>query len=412
MAMCAGAMAPAMAVEFGDWLKVDGFGTLGAYSGDDAVAGVRPDPRNPNVSRDGDWRWDGDSLLSAQLTLNPQGKFRLVGQFLAKDDVIKRFKPRAEWFYAAYDVTPNLSLKAGRMVSLSFLLSESRNVNYAQTTARPVATVYTINTVTNLDGLSASWQTSLGGGTLQLDGAAGKSKVSVATGTVDVPTLRSAAIKWSKDAFTVRYARSEFKVDLDFPGTSAALAALASGGTGCINCAAVFAQRIPLKGIKGNIDTVAATYDIGDLTLQAEWAQRLANSAALPDVKGEYVLAGYRLGAFTPFVALGRNRVVEPPLGLQTAPAAPPAAAAANAAFDRFLQGLSGRDTWQLGVRWDFAEGMALKLQYENIRNTQDIKLGQNGTVSYPSPPPIGSYTGPSWDGRVRMTTLNIDFVF
>jgi len=402
----------AEAVELTSWLKLDGFGTLGAYRGDDGVAGVRPDGRNPNVSRDGDLRWDGDSLLSAQLTVNPQGKFRLVGQFIAKDDVIKRYKPRAEWMYLAYDVAPNLSVKLGRMVSLAFLLSETRNVNYAQTSVRPVSTVYIINTVTNLDGLSASWQTPLAGGDLQVDGAVGKSKVSVAAGTVDVPSLASVAIKWSKDSFALRYARSEFKVDLSFPATELALGTLASGRTACINCAAVFAQRIPLKDIKGHLDTLAATYEIGNLSLQAEWAQRLADSAALPDVNGKYLLAGYRMGALTPYAAIGRQRVTEPPLGLQTAAAAPASARAANAAFDRFLQGLSGRDIWQIGLRWDLAENFALKFQYENIKNTQDFRLGQNGTVSYPSPPPIGTYTGPAWDGKVRMLSVNLDFVF
>lgn len=407
------ALTPAAhAVELGNWLKLDGFGTVGAYAGDDVVAGVRPDTRNPNASRDKDWRWDGDTLLSAQFTLNPQGKLRLVGQFISKDDVIKRYKPRAEWMYATWDATPNLNLKLGRMVSLAFLLSESRNVNYAQTTVRPVNTVYVVSAVTNLDGASAGWTTPLLGGTALLEAAVGESKVTVASGSVDVPSLASVAARWSKGPFTIRYARSEFKVDLNFPATTAALNVLASGRTGCINCATVFAQRLPFKDVKGFLETLGGSYELGDLTLQGEWTRRMANSAALPDVEGHYLLASYRLGAWTPYVVSGRQWTKEPPLGLATAPAAPPSAAAANAAFDRYLQGLSGRKLWQLGVRWDLAENLALKLQYEGTRNHQDHRVGQNGVVTYPSPPPVGTYTGPQWDGKVRMTTLNLDFVF
>jgi len=46
--------------ELGDWLKLDGFGTLSAYRADDPVASVRPDARNAVASLRG-WRLDGDS---------------------------------------------------------------------------------------------------------------------------------------------------------------------------------------------------------------------------------------------------------------------------------------------------------------------------------------------------------------
>ena len=55
---------------------------------------------------------------------------------------------------------------------------------------------------------------------------------------------------------------------------------------------------------------------------------------------------------------------------------------------------------------------MALKLQVEGYRSSAEPGLGQSNFLEVPSPPPIGSYSGPVWDGRVRQLSVNLDFLF
>ncbi len=412
LAACSALSSPqAQAASLGDWLRVDVFGTVSAYQGDDPVAGVRPDQRSSQFSRDKDWRFDGDSLVSSQLTFNPNGKVRGVLQVLAKDDAIERFKPQTEWAYVSWDTTSDLNLKVGRVVAPVFLMSETRNLAYAQTSVRPTQTVYQLITITNIDGLSVNWSQALAGGTLNLEAAAGKSSVGLTIGNIEVNSSQFFAAKWQGHGLTARLGYAAFKFDANFPGTQAAVARLSSGATDCTNCASVLSARVPFK-IKSNILTLAGGYEIGNLSLQAEWAKRSTTSAAVADGKGWYAQAAYRLGDWTPYVSFGEVTFHESAFGLQTAAAAPAASRVTNEGFDLFLQGRNDRKQQQVGVRWDFRENFALKLAYETFKLTRPPFLGVNGVVSYPTSPPIGGYTGPAPDGKVNMISINLDFVF
>ena len=405
------AVTASQATDVTDWLKLDTFGTLGAYRADDAVASVRADPRNPTPSLD-KLRVDGDTLLSGQLTAHGAGPFRAVLQVLSKDDITRRYRPRAEWLYASWDATADLNLKAGRVVLPVFLLSDTRNVAYAQTSVRPADTVYQVNPLTNLDGVSGTWDTKFLGGDVSVDAAYGKTKVTVAAGSIDAKSVSAFAAKWTNGTFTARVAHSGFKLDANLAATEAAITHFESGATGCTNCATVLPARTPFNNITGSIDTVAGIYEQGSFSAQAEWVKRSSNSALVPDANAWYLQASYRVGAFTPYAVIGKLNFTEAPLGLTTAGMAPPPAHVANAAFDTFLQSQNDRRIWQIGTRWDFAENMALKLQYETFRNTRNSTIGVTNVVSYPSPPPIGTYAGPKWDGKVNLVTLNFDFVF
>lgn len=401
----------AHATELTDWLKLDGFGTLATYRADDPVAGVRSDQRTSQVTRK-DWRWDGDSQLTTQFTVNPSGPIRGVLQVLAKDDVTERYEPRIEWLYGSWDVSSNFNVKGGRVVAPVFLLSDTRNVAYSQVSARPNQSVYQINPITSIDGLNANWSTRLGEGDFNVEAAAGQTDISLTSGTIKVKRTTSLAGRYSQGPFTFRAGYTTFKLDGELPTTRAALNTLGSGATGCTNCAAVFAARIPFTNITGSIRTLGASYDDGNWVLHAEWAKRPSNSALVPDTNGHFVQVGYRLGAFTPYAAVGKLKFTEAPLGLTTAAAAPPAAAAANGAFDLYLQNRNDRSSQQLGLRWDFRENFALKVQLETLKLTRAPLLGVDSVVSYPSPPPIGSYTGPAFDGKVKLLSVNLDFVF
>lgn len=411
LAAALGAAGTARAVELTDWLRLDGFGTLATYRADDPVAGVRSDQRTSQVTRR-KWRWDGDSQLTTQLTVNPGKPLRGVVQVLAKDDVTDRYKPRIEWLYGSWDATSALNFKAGRVVAPVFMLSDTRNLAYSQVSARPNQSVYQINPITSIDGVYASWGTGLAAGELNIEAAAGKTDITVTAGSIDVKRTVSLAARYAIGAFTARVGYTSFKLDGTLPATQAALNTLGSGATACTNCNAVFAARLPFKDIKGHIATVALGYDDGSWVLSAEWAQRPANSALVPDSKGSFVQAGYRIGSFTPYAAVGKLRFTESPLGLTTAAGAPPAAAAANAAFDLFLQARNDRSSQLIGLRWDFRENFALKLQAEALKLTRPPYLGVDSVVSYPNVPPIGSYAGPAFDGRVKLLSVNLDFVF
>ena len=117
-------------------IQWEGYGTVAAHRGDDAVAGVRADGRNRHFSRDGDWVFDGDSLLAVQAQASHPRLGKLVWQALARDDVRHGLRPRTEWLYWSQETESGWQWRLGRTALPIFLHSETRHLGYAQTTAR------------------------------------------------------------------------------------------------------------------------------------------------------------------------------------------------------------------------------------------------------------------------------------
>lgn len=392
--------------------QLEGYGTLAAHLGDDPVVGVRGDGRNRNISLDGKVRFDGDSLLALQARYEPSESLHLVWQLLARDDVRYGQRPRTEWLYLGWDASPDLHFKLGRTALPVFLHSETRHLGYAQTTVRPVNTVYQLNPFTHVDGVALRHGRRLGEGDLRTELSVGSAELSLPSGTIDANAMASLALRWDGGPWALRAGMAEYRFDMHLANVSRLYDQLVSGGTACTNCAEVLAARAPLDGVKAHVSTLALLYESGSWSLNLEWAARRSNNSIVADASAWYLMAARRLGDWTPYVVVGSIQFKEPPLGLQTDPAAPAAAAQANALIDRYLQTPNDRRIAQLGLRWDLHPRAALKLQWERYRSTRDGRLGQSHYLEVPSPPPIGPYRGPSWDGTVNQLSLNLDFVF
>lgn len=393
--------------------QIEGYGTLAAHVADDPVVGVRGDGRNRNPSYDGKVRFDGDSLLALQGRYEFSPRLQAVWQLLARDDVRYGQRPRNEWVYLGWDLQPNLNLRLGRTALPVFLHSENRHLGYSQLTARPVNTVYQLNPFTHMDGLALRHGRSLGAGELRSELSAGKAKLQLPSGTIDADRMVSLALRYDEGPWSLRVAGSDYHFDMRLGNIQRLYAQLGSGATACTNCAAVLSARAPLEGVHAGIQTIAVQHESGSWSLTAELARRSSNNSIVADSLAWYVLLARRIGDWSPYAVLGGIRFKEPPLGLQTHPAAPAAARQANERIDLYLQTPNDRRIAQLGLRWDFHARAALKLQWERYRATREGRvMGQSHFLEVPAPPPIGPYQGPSWDGRVNQWSLNLDFVF
>jgi hypothetical protein len=401
----------ARADELADWLKIDGFGTVGAYKGSSDKAGVRTEQRQRVVSYT-DWRFDGDSQASIQATFNPNGKFKGVVQLISKKDVDGSNKPTVEWAYLSYPVTSEIDLKVGRTVAPIFLLSDYRNLSYAQTAARPQSEIYQVNPITFQDGVTARWDKKLGSGNIQLEGFFGKTKVSVAGGDVDLSRVKGLSLKYGQDSWSIRGGYSWYNASINAPTVEANIATLKAIPTvACTNCVSVLNAVAPTKGITAKIVTFGATYDDGEWIAQAEWAKRDTNSVVIVGVSGWNILAARRFGDFTPFIGTGSFEVKTDKPTLTPGPFAPAALRAQlNYLNQSFIgTGDSSRDVMSVGVRWDFAKNLALKAQVERAKMKSPQVGASNGFYSYETSM-LGKPSG--FDGRVSMFTVNLDFVF
>lgn len=403
--------ASARADDLSDWIKFDGFGTIGTYKGNSNVAGVRTDQRQSIYSLK-DWRFDGDSQASLQATLNPHGQFKAVLQVISKKDINGSNKPTVEWAYLSYPITSEVDFKVGRTVAPIFIMSDYRNLNYAQTTVRPQSEIYQVNPITYQDGVTARWDKRVGSGNMQLEGFFGKTKVSVTGGDIDLSRVKGLSLKWAQDSWSVRGGYSWYNASLVAPTVEGNIKTLSSlPSVVCTNCLSELAAAAPIKAITAKIATLGATFDNGEWIAQAEWAKRDTNTVVISKVSGWNALLGYRYGDFTPYIGTGSYSVDSSKTNLTPGPFAPAAVKAQLNYLNQSFLGVGdpSRDVMSVGVRWDFAKNLALKAQLESMKMKVPAVGASSGFQSYAT-----SMLGVpnNFDGRVSMFTVNLDFVF
>ncbi|MDR7332179.1 hypothetical protein [Roseateles asaccharophilus] len=386
-------------------LEFSGFGTLSAYQGDDEVASVRPRRFGNEASRSGKWRWDGDSVLGVQARWVLSDEVQLVWQLQSSDLVDKRWRPNTEWFYVGWSPAPAWTLRVGRQPLPMQQHSETGRVGLARVTVRPMASVYELISNNPIDGGVLSWNGDLGGGALAVDASLGRVDIRSNSGRAAGRYLASLSARWQHGPVVLRAGLLRGRLDLLGSSLEALGDTLRQPGSGCAVCGPILEARLRTQNIVSHRITLGHTLNWGPWTLDMEWLRRLSNSVATPDADGWYMLLSHRLDRWTPFAAIGASRYREAPLGLQAAPGTPEAGAALIQAVDRRLQAMQDRRILLAGLRWDLHEQAALKLQWEQWRSTRDTLTSRSDEIVLPP-------TATGWDGRVRMITVALDFVF
>lgn len=405
---------------FNELFRVEGFGTLGAYQSNNNDVRARPDAR-ARAGSEGDLRFDGDTILAVQGTVNPNGPIKGVIQMVSHKKIDGTtldgsWRPLTEWGYLAWNVTPELNIKAGRVVAPLFLMSDSRNLGYSQTAVRPPQTVYQINPITNLDGLTGTWDTALGDATMSLTGIYGKTSVAVEAGQFKINQIFGGAFKVSQGDWTGRVAYAHMAADVNLTSTNQAQYAGIQGLGFCANCATEVAERAKLNHVKVKMFSYGAIYEHDDYVAQAEFVNRFGDTTLAPDVSGWYVQLAKRWGEWTPYVRYGEIATKDSMALQATGGANAGQQAVINSLNESLIFGKVNRSELALGARWDFSPKLALKAEY-NMYKINNPLYGKTTVVTYPlftpqlqSTPQATAFDGDQ--GRVHLMTLNLDFIF
>ncbi|MFY7863459.1 hypothetical protein [Roseateles sp.] len=386
-------------------LQWSGFGTISSYRGDDAEAAVRPHERVKNASQKGQGRWDGDTVLGAQLRWQFQQSLELVGQVQVRDDLVNGFRPSTEWAYLGWRPSPHWSVRLGRQPLPVFLHSETLRVGYALTPVRPMAAVYGFSGSEPVDGINASLSNQAWGGTLSLDLGTGQNRVTLPRGQVDTQAFVASALRWQKEGLSLRLGLAAYRFSLKDPALQTQLDGLSQAGSLCGNCSQVLPERARTQGVEGQLINLGLIWEHGDWTLSAEAMKRGGSSVFAAELYGWYALLSHRFGTLMPYVSVGNSRNKEAALGLQAKLGLPAGVQQSLDQLDRSLHRPWGRRIELAGLRWDWHEQAALKVQYERWTGSGDKSTPRNGEIQLkPGHPP--------WDGRVSLLSVSLDFVF
>ena len=138
-------------------IKLNGFGSVAigtVIEGDEFLA----DYPKTGIYND-DLSLDPDTTLGLQLSAYFTDKFSLIAQVAVHG--ASDYDPEIDWLYLNYYLTPGLSVQAGRKRLPLYYYSDYFDVGYAYYWIRPPPDVYTWQ-ITNYNGASLLYETALG----------------------------------------------------------------------------------------------------------------------------------------------------------------------------------------------------------------------------------------------------------
>ena len=398
---CGGADADATMDSGQSMFAFSAFGTLGVIRSSEDRADYAASPVAPNgAGYTHEWSPDIDSRLGAQASAHFTPQISAMLQLISEQNFDKTYKPHIEWANIAYQPTPEFSVRVGRIVLPTFLLSDTRKVGYANPWVRPPVEFYDLNPIFNSDGADASYKSHLGDVVNTLVGTYGETDSGVPQGgRYEVRRLRVIADTVEYGALTlhVAYQAASF--------TYSTLDALFDGFREFGPQGAALAQKYDLQNKPAQVFEAGAMYDPGNWFVTSEWGRRNLHSA-IGESTAWYLSGGYRVAKFTPYLTYAdvksNSRTFDPGLDVS---ALPPylqgPAAGLNAGLNAILSKAADQHTISVGSRWDVMKNVDLKLQYDHV----DLGRGSAGSL-------INVQPGFEPGGSVDLVSLDIDFVW
>lgn len=385
-----------------------GFATLAAArSSSDQAEFVRDLSQPGGIGR----RWSAkiDSVLGVQGNVHLGRQAEAVLQLISRYGPRGDFRPEVAWAFASLAPTPSVVLRAGRIGTDFYMLSDSRWVGYASLTVRPPNDYYGALPFYAIDGLDAAYTRPAAGGLLRIKAFSGLSREEAPLADrqwdLDGSRMTGGSLGYQTGGWHWRadHARIRFAHELPLPELFAGLDAFATNFG--ITSAGEAARRLAVAQTTSRFTAIGLVYDAGPLQGQLMANRTRHHSAAFQDSRGGYAILGYRLGRFTPFVGYSRVRSTPKsvPTGLPIFTGDPAIDGASRVIDSKVAEMLadshSNQHTATLGIRQDLGSGIALKAQWDAVR-------GQ--------PTSIFPYRReqPGWNGRTNVVTFALDTVF
>ncbi|MES2089585.1 MAG: porin [Pseudomonadota bacterium] len=306
-----------------------------------------------------------DSRLGLQGTVMYKSDFSVTAQLLGTRRQDVDFDLGVEWLYAQYTGISGLDLKAGRVALPAFLVSDSRFVAYTSPWLRVPTLVYSMMPISTVDGYQAGYRHTIGPAVASLQVTHGRTKAKLSTvqdvgftlptyldGTYSKVTSVNALLEWGDWTARIGQVKSDvdFKTAVDIPG---------SGMTPGTSLA-----------LSDTFTGAGLQYDNGQALVVAEYVTRKTVPSPI-DGKAWYVGGGYRFGPVMPYVLISKYTPSE------------------------------GKDSKgaAVGVRYDFAKDVALKVEYARYDTNDFYSVTDNVTPAVV-------------DKKLNVLSVSIDFVF
>ena len=356
---------------------VNGFGTLGAAHHDEDDTRFRRSVDQRGGVREGHVEIRNDSVLGVQVNGVLDPRWSVMAQAVTRQDVERKWTPQLTWAFVKYLPNAWSEFRFGRMAVDIYLDGDSRHVGYAYTTVRPYADVYGRLTFDTFDGVDAAFQHALGPGLLRFKLFGGRTRGDVylndAVYALDQGRTFGATLDWVGEELSLKLSWGSMVTTRDrqsdpllrvlqpvaayFPDAAARAAEITRS------------NRISYLGL-------GVGWERGPSSLQVVGTDM--SMSVYPGFEGWGVgaTAAYRIGAWKPFVTYSRSiidpveRVLDLPAGVHPSVDVVRAGWESLNSYIRHDQYTAG-----IGVRYDFADNAAFKVQVDRIEAKRSSAL-------------------------------------
>jgi len=383
----------------GPTVKIRGFGT-GALTWTDTndsefarpnqAAGAKKSPRT-----------GVDSNLGLQADIGINSWLSFTGQGLVRHDADDNYGAELAWAFAKAKINDQFSVRVGRIGLPAFMISDYRNVGYANTFLRPPVEMYSQVPFNSVDGIDATYQHSFGDTTVTGQLAYGRTSADVAVGLrAKGKKITALNLVAEHGPFTARIGRVDAKITITGSSSlNALIGGLRMAGAGYnLPQLTTMGNELDATDKKASFTSVGLGMDWNNIVAQSEFAKRKTDSY-VNDTTSWYLMGGYRIGKVLPYVIHGKLSIDGYPANV--IPAGVPALAALRAGasgLPYYGIGQGEQSTTSVGVRWDFHSSMALKAQIDRVQP----KIGNGLLIN----------AKPGFHDDVTVGAVALDFVF
>jgi hypothetical protein len=379
--------------------SINGFGTLGlARSSDESADFTLHALQKEGAGATAEWSAKVDTRIGAQLAANLTPQVSAVLQAVVEQRHDGSFEPAVDWATLKYQVTPELSFRAGRFILPLFLYSDNYKVGYAQHWLRAPVEVYRLIPLTSTTGIDMIYRTGHGNFRHTLQLAYGEnSRTAPEGGTASIKDgwLISDTVENGALTLHATVAGSNLTMDSYDRLFNGFRTIAQSGASPQAEQAQGILNRYEPRNRHTLFYSVGASYDPGKWFVMSE-AGQVDSKSIFGKRFAWYATGGYRFGKWAPYVSYTQAEAKSP----LSDPGVMGAPAALNAGLNMALAYVPEQKSIAIGTRWDFARNAALKVQYDHIR----IADGSFGTLQTQQTVPVAK--------RLNIFSISVDWVF
>jgi hypothetical protein len=367
-------------------LRINGFASFGLIQSDNEASYHRDITDEPNFRR--------YTKAGIQMSFNIDDSTSIITQLVSKGE--NDFNTKADWLYIKHSFGNGLTAKAGRLRKPNYLLSEFFDVGYAMPWTQPPVEVYgVLESSANYEAIDLTYDFEIGDWSAYTQFQYGRSE----TSEIVSKDLMAVNFSMNNGDLTLRAGYSQADASVVAGSDTAAAVAGINAALGATNKSG---EVIESRN-KGTFYGLAAMYDDGELLLISEF-NSLKVDSAFADQDGYYLMGGYRIGQWMPYLTLAHEETTDDSkrdANVSPTPAVPDGNAngisdiyegvlGAQAAFNK------EQDRTALGVRYDYKPGVAIKVQYDMV-DVGDTK---------------GEFASVPVDDKANILSITIDTVF